>query len=292
MGDLCKKCGKPLPEGAKACEFCKAQVTRWPKSAPLRRRVNMSFIQYVISVIKDFIGLIKKPKALFKFVLPTLILSLVWLVLSLISSFGFGNSGIVKALCFLTYANGGMVGSAIGRAGGIIGKALFGYVLCVIINALINKHKISFGELIKGFSITGARSVGLLLGGAGLALFCYLFLNSTASFQNSMVAAACIAYITMAQNAGRGLLIYLISGLASLLTLGKGISVFNIRTLLSGMILGFAVSMPLSYFNSKLLIQVVCCIAAIIGFSLCAFGHKIKLKKEPAAGVANAISNN
>ena len=86
------------------------------------------FISMLLNEVKD---LLKHPKKL----LPTIILSIFWMVFPILSVFG-ANIPILRFLYTLTYSNGGMFGGFFGAVGGIFGKAVFATVVNTIIISL------------------------------------------------------------------------------------------------------------------------------------------------------------
>ena len=89
------------------------------------------FFTKLIEEVKD---LIRHPKKL----LPTIVLSIFWMVFPMLSAFG-ANIPILRFLYTLTYANGGMFGGFFGAVGGIFGKAVFATVVNTIILSLVAK---------------------------------------------------------------------------------------------------------------------------------------------------------
>ena len=170
MDKYCGNCGHPLPEGAKFCANCgqrvnvknenqpvPAETKKEPekpkkdhqpvpaesKQEPVKENTAASsqegqearkeggFFATLVNELKD---LIRHPKKL----LPTIILSAVWMVFSMLSAFG-ANIPILRTLYTLTYSNGGMFGGFVGAVGGIFGKAVFAAVVNTIVLSLVAK---------------------------------------------------------------------------------------------------------------------------------------------------------
>ena len=203
--------------------------------------------KFIMGYIRQSLNALKNPKQM----IPTVVLGAVWLVLALLGSYGI-NPLPVRILSFITFAQGGMFGDVLGAVGGIIGKLLVVAFLNATIIPLFQK-KAPFSGItggIKGFiealAIKSISSVAPLLGGTGLSLLLYAFMNSTQSLQNSVVGI--IGFIILLQNIARkgGFLWGLIFSAASSISKGKAPSYIGVTRGLSGMTLGFALGVALS----------------------------------------------
>jgi predicted membrane protein len=89
-------------------------------------------------------------------------------------------------------------------------------------------------------------SIAPLLGGLGISLLLYAFMNSSQSLQNSIVGI--IAFVMLLQNMGRqgGFLWGLVFSAAGSISKGKTPSYIEVSRFLSGMTLGFALAVALS----------------------------------------------
>ena len=203
--------------------------------------------KYIIGYIRQSLEILKNPKQL----LPTVVLGFVWLVLGLLGSFGI-NPTPVRILSFLTFAQGGMFGGALGAVGGILGKVVVAAFLNAAIIPLFQKKAPFSGirDSIKGFfgaiAVNSITAVAPLLGGVGTSLLLYAFMNSTQSLQNSIVGI--IAFVMLLQNIGRqgGFMWGLVFSAAHSVSKGKTPSYISISRYVSGMTLGFALSVALS----------------------------------------------
>ena len=102
----------------------KQNTTAESKNEPIKENTNGSsgnanqkdggFIAMLINEVK---GLLRNPKKL----LPTIILSIVWMLFSIMSAMG-ANIPILRFLYTLTYSNGGMFGGFFGAVGGIFSE--------------------------------------------------------------------------------------------------------------------------------------------------------------------------
>jgi hypothetical protein len=207
--------------------------------------INMR--KFIIGYIRQSLKVLKNPKQM----IPTVILGIFWLVLALLGSFGI-NPLPVRILSFLTFAQGGMFGGVFGAVGGILGKIVVAAFLNAVIIPLFQKKApfSGIGGGIKGFfkslAVKSISSITPLLGGLGISLLLYAFMNSSQSLQNSIVGI--IAFVMLLQNMGRqgGFLWGLVFSIAGSLSKGKTPSYIGVTRCLSGMTLGFALAVSLS----------------------------------------------
>ncbi|NLO94376.1 MAG: hypothetical protein GX389_09055 [Clostridiaceae bacterium] len=203
--------------------------------------------KFIIGYIRQSLKVLKNPKQM----IPTVILGIFWLVLALLGSFGI-NPLPVRILSFLTFAQGGMFGGVFGAVGGILGKIVVAAFLNAVIIPLFQKKApfSGIGGGIKGFfkslAVKSISSITPLLGGLGISLLLYAFMNSSQSLQNSIVGI--IAFVMLLQNMGRqgGFLWGLVFSIAGSLSKGKTPSYIGVTRCLSGMTLGFALAVSLS----------------------------------------------
>lgn len=203
--------------------------------------------KFIIGYIRQSLKVLKNPKQM----IPTVILGIFWLVLALLGSFGI-NPFPVRILSFLTFAQGGMFGGVFGAVGGILGKIVVAAFLNAVIIPLFQKKApfSGIGGGIKGFfkslAVKSISSITPLLGGLGISLLLYAFMNSSQSLQNSIVGI--IAFVMLLQNMGRqgGFLWGLVFSIAGSLSKGKTPSYIGVTRCLSGMTLGFALAVSLS----------------------------------------------
>jgi hypothetical protein len=158
---------------------------------------------------------------------------------------------------FLSFAEGGLFGGALGAAGGIVGKV----VVAVFINSAILplfQKKLPFVGVaggIKGmFSNMGeqvVRGIAPFLGGMGAALLLYSFMNISHVQINAFVGVA--AVVLLLQNIGNqgGFLFGLLFSFANSITKGRVPRFITITRMLTGMTVGFTVAVGLSMAGVK-----------------------------------------
>ncbi len=281
MGKFCTNCGTALNEGAKFCTKCgtnafqsneSAQISietpeaakseqeipktmnstkrnplinRAPEDSPQPSPMGMG--KFIITYIRQSLSVLKNPKQ----ILPTSLLGLVWLVLALLDSFGI-NPFPIRILSFLTFAQGGMFGGLFGTIGGILGKVVVATFLNAAIVPLFQKKAPFSGiggdikSFFSGLAVKSTTAVAPLLGGVGVSLLLYAFMNSTQSLKNSMVGI--IAFVMLLQGIGKqgGFLWGLAFSVANSLSKGRMPSYIGVTRCISGMTLGFALGVALS----------------------------------------------
>ena len=188
--------------------------------------------------------------------LPTLVLGAIWLVIGYLSS-TTELPGWAKVVSFLSFAEGGLFGGALGAAGGIVGKV----VVAVFINSAILplfQKKLPFVGVaggIKGmFSNMGEQvvcGIAPFLGGMGAALLLYSFMNISHVQINAFVGVA--AVVLLLQNIGNqgGFLFGLLFSVANSITKGRVPRFITITRMLTGMTVGFTVAVGLSMAGVK-----------------------------------------
>ncbi len=266
MAKYCENCGKELTQGAAFCAECGApaggerrvgggQPVKGGGAAPAAGRPEKrkteagaagaggagSFAARLKEAVLDYF---RHPLKL----LPTAVLTLIWIVFSLLGTLG-RSSPAIRVLNTLSYSNGGMYGGIVGAVGGIFGKAFFAAIVTSLINALTEKktassRRGSAGAGVKGAALSGLKAVAPYLIGSGAGLVLYWFFNITATPKNLMVAVAGAAAAAIAVIRGRGFLFSLVSGVTGLLSGGRAPSLGGIKRTLTGFAAGFAVAVP------------------------------------------------
>lgn len=192
-----------------------------------------------------------------KLLLPTLILAVVWIILGLIQARVRPNLPM-KVLNFLTFAQGGLYGGVIGAVGGILGKIIVAAFVNVLIVPLFQGgHPFSnFGASLTAFkdSFKSESSEALtpLFKGLGWALVFYVLFNWTQSAENSMVGIMSAVAALLALGRKGGLVWGLVSSIACSFSKGKTPDYTKIMRVLTGLSLGFALGVGLSFAKSYL----------------------------------------
>jgi len=266
MANYCKYCGKPLKEGARFCIGCgkpidvsptesNAAHKEQPSKTAIQAETNVKpintvrnkggFLNQLFDEIKD---LLKHPKKL----LPTIILSVVWMLFSILSTVGV-NIPIFRFLYTLTYSNGGMYGGFFGAIGGIFGKAVFATVINTIVLSLFAK-KNPFANAAKSLTgvfgkaaFSGLSAISPFLIGAGSGLVLYWFFNITSSPVNCAVAVVGAVGAFSAIGKKKGLLVSLIFSAAGKVSRGKLPSQVVVNRAITGFSAGFAIGLPLTF---------------------------------------------
>ena len=200
-----------------------------------------TFGEYLKAYFKNFGQLLKHPAAL----LPTVIITVIWLVLGFLRK-GMNESPVVSALNFLTFAQGGIFGGVVGAIGGVVGKILVASLINALVMPLFVKgarpmarFKEGFKGFGKSFAFDSAGALSALLGGMGLALFLYSFLNITQRWQEGLVGIAASVLLIRSIGQKGGFLFSLLYGFLKGRSKDKLPSQAGITRFLSGMTLGF-----------------------------------------------------
>lgn len=204
-------------------------------------------IKFFAGYISQSIKALKNPKQM----IPTVVLGVFWLVLALLGSFGI-NPMPVRILSFITFAQGGMFGGVFGAVGGILGKVVVVAFLNAAVIPLFKKKAPFSGigggikDFFKNLAVKSIASIAPLLGGLGISLLLYAFMNNSQSLQNSIIGI--IAFVMLLQNMGKqgGFLWGLVFSVANSVSKRKTPSFIGVSRYLSGMTLGFALSVALS----------------------------------------------
>jgi hypothetical protein len=255
MSKFCKNCGNELKEKSKFCNTCGEFVNQQQTIKTTYEIEEVSFSsthsigerkkeKYLLAYLKQAISKVKNPKQM----IPTIVLGLLWLVLSLLMSLGFDYLP-VRILSFITFAQGGMFGGVFGAAGGIIGKVVVASFLNATLIPLFQRKKPFSGGLKNFFnSIIGKGSahVSNLLAGISLSLFLYSFMNITQSMQNSMIGLISLIMLVQSLGKNKGLVWNLLFSVLSKITKGKTPTHMAVNRFISGMVIGFGLGVAFS----------------------------------------------
>ena len=197
-------------------------------------------LQAVGSFIGGIMGVLKNPKAL----IETAVLAVLWFVLGMLRN---SDSGILKFLSWLTFAEGGFDRSAFGTVGGILGKGTVAAALVSLFSGGLKDAFRGIGALITGHG--EKRSIfsiifGILIGGAVYIAFAGA---DNASGATAMPGIAGIILSLEALGGSSGKLYELAQNLTSravngVRTAAKG----KCEGLLTGLTIGFALATVLS----------------------------------------------
>jgi hypothetical protein len=208
---------------------------------------HVGVVQYLKNYARQSLEVFKHPLRL----LPTFVLGAVWLVIGWLSSV-MTLPLPLKIVSFLSYAEGGLFGGVLGALGGIVGKV----VMVVFVNSAILplfQKKLPFVGVaggIKGMfsSMTHdtARGVAPFLIGLGTALLLYTMMNISQTGLNSMVGI--VAAVMLLQNIGQqgGFMFGLLFSIAGSLSKGRTPSYISITRMLTGLAVGFTLSVAMS----------------------------------------------
>ena len=241
------------------------------------------FFTKLVEEVKD---LIRHPKKL----LPTIVLSVFWMVFPMLSAFG-ANIPILRFLYTLTYSNGGMFGGFFGAVGGIFGKAVFATVVNTIILALVAKKNpfANAAKSLKGIfgkaAFSGLSAISPFLVGAGVGLVLYWFFNITSSPVNCGVAVVGAVGAFSALGKKNGLLTSLVYTVTGKLTKGKFPSQVIVNRTITGFSAGFALGLPLTFVRFGWLLFFIGALILTLGIVFSILGKKGAKKMAATAAI-------
>lgn len=209
--------------------------------------VELGPLKYLLGgvgrLFKGITGVFKNKKRF----ISVLVVSLLWLILLMLPALGI-NIPALRYLNFLTFAQGGTSGGALGMAGGLVGKGLFAYFIAALFTGSKPFAGLGggFKSLLGSLAVKEKSALASLLLGAGLALIGYNFLTGNGSLQNSMagIIAFLISLRAIANKGGflRGFLRSLFKKLGK----GQMPDTSAITRIMAGWATGFAIGVPLS----------------------------------------------
>ena len=258
----------------------KQNITAESKNEPIKENTNSlsgntnqkdgGFIAMLINEVK---GLLRNPKKL----LPTIILSIVWMLFSIMSAMG-ANIPILRFLYTLTYSNGGMFGGFFGAVGGIFGKAVFATVVNTIVLSLVAK-KNPFANAVKSVkgifgkaAFSGLSAISPFLIGAGSGLLLYWLFNITSSPVNCAVAVVGAVGAFSAIGKKNGIITSLVYTVAGKLTKGRFPSQVTVNRTITGFSAGFALGLPLTFVRFGWLLFLIGAVILAAGIAFAVFG--------------------
>ena len=204
--------------------------------------------EYLGNYIRNSFAIMKNPKQL----LPTIVLGVIWLVLGFIGTYFQTLPLPLWILSFLAFAQGGLYGGILSAVGGIVGKVVVAAFLNAMIVPLFSGQKPFSGVaggvsgVFRGAALQGLRDASPLIGGAGIALVFYGFMNSRQDMQEAMVGI--VAILMLLKNLGTkgGFMTGLLFSAAKTFSGGRIPSHITVERILSGMTMGFTLAVALT----------------------------------------------
>ncbi len=287
MANYCNFCGKPLDDGALKCSACGKEVgASQPENNNSEATGNTEKSGFFSSLIRQITDLLKHPKKL----IPTFVMSGVWILFSILSVVGV-NIPIFRFLYTITYSNGGMFGGFFGTVGGMFGKAVFATVVNTVVLSLcakknpfagINK---TFASVFGNAAFSGLSSIAPFLIGAGSGVILYWFFNITSSPVNCAIAVVGAVGAILSLSKKNSLLISLIFSVAGKLTRGKTPSQIVVTRALTGFSAGFALGLPLTFARFGWLLFLVGALILSAGIVFAIVGKNVLKKAAATAAV-------
>lgn len=216
--------------------------------------------------LKQSLQALKHPKQM----LPTIILTVVWIALGILQ-IKLKENLPMKVLNFLTYAQGGLYGGIFGAIGGILGKVVVAaFVNALIVPLFMGKKPFAqmaggWKELLQNIGFQSKSAVAPLLKGFGAALLIYILFNATARLENSMAGIMAAVSLALAMGKKSGFMWELAISYANTVSKGKKLNYQSILRALTGMTLGFALAVALTAIAPNL-VSLLGIVSLIVGW--------------------------
>ena len=216
--------------------------------------------------LKQSLQVFKHPKQM----LPTIILTVVWIALGILQ-IKLKENLPMKVLNFLTYAQGGLYGGIFGAIGGILGKVVVAaFVNALIVPLFMGKKPFAqmaggWKELLQNIGFQSKSAVAPLLKGFGAALLIYILFNATARLENSMAGIMAAVSLALAMGKKNGFMWELAISYANTVSKGKKLNYQSILRALTGMTLGFALAVTLTAIAPNL-VSLLGIVSLIVGW--------------------------
>lgn len=216
--------------------------------------------------LKQSLQAFKHPKQM----LPTIILTVVWIALGILQ-IKLKENLPMKVLNFLTYAQGGLYGGIFGAIGGILGKVVVAaFVNALIVPLFMGKKPFAqmaggWKELLQNIGFQSRSAVAPLLKGFGAALLIYILFNATARLENSMAGIMAAVSLALAMGKKSGFMWELAISYANTVSKGEKLNYQSILRALTGMTLGFALAVALTAIAPNL-VSLLGIVSLIVGW--------------------------
>ena len=216
--------------------------------------------------LKQSLQVFKHPKQM----LPTIILTVVWIILGILQ-IKLKENLPMKLLNFITYAQGGLYGGIFGAIGGILGKVVVAaFVNALIVPLFMGKKPFAameggWKELLQNIGFQSKSALAPLLKGFGAAMLIYILFNTTARFENSMAGIMAAVSLALAMGKKSGFMWELAISYANSVSKGRKLNYQSILRALTGMTLGFALAVALTVVAPSL-VSLLGIVALIVGW--------------------------
>lgn len=201
-----------------------------------------TILKFSALIARNLKGIFKDKKKL----IPIAILGGVWIILILLQALGI-NPPPVKFAAWLTFAQGGASNNIVRMVGGILGKGVFASCFVWLLSGGYKNIGSGMKRLGGIHNQLSLPQLGWLLTGAGAALIIYNFMAGYAAFIKSMAAVAAFLLVLRALGSHGGFIRKMAASLTAKKNGGKRIeNAVPLNSILQGLALGFALSVPLS----------------------------------------------
>ncbi|WP_441361609.1 hypothetical protein [Acholeplasma laidlawii] len=227
-----------------------------------------------LSIPSGFKGLFKDKK---RFII-LIALAAVWIVLILLPYLGF-NPLVVQILSFLTFAQGGTSANPLRMIGGWLGKGVYAIFFVSLFEQGFKPVIRGIKEILRQDKSDQKQSISTIIIGMGIAGILYNFLTGYAAWIKSMVGVAAIVTVLSAIALKKGFLFDFIRAITYTCLKHKKTSNEVIsKSLMEGLILGFLISIGLSFLPIGYAPYIFGFFCFILGYALF-YTYGIEVKK-------------
>lgn len=258
----CPYCGSKIKEDLDICSTCGKDIRKSMTFKVSDRASNLSgevvfkdlgFLNTLnpihvlkkglFSIPSGFMQLIKNKK---RIVILTA-LAVIWIVLILLPYLRM-NPLVVQILSFLMFAQGGASANSLRMIGGLLGKGVYAVFFVSLFEQGFKPFFKGTKDILRQLKSIQKQSLSTILIGMGTAGVLYNFLTGYAAWIKSMVGIAAIFIILSALALQKGFLFDFIRALTfTCLRHKKTTNEVILASLMEGLILGFLISIGLSF---------------------------------------------
>lgn len=219
------------------------QVYNEIKPVPYLRENILRAMQSIAGVFSDVRQIVV--------LIPAMVLGLLWMVVILLQANGI-NGRVVSVISYLTFARGGMHAGFVGLVGGLIGKALYAYLVTMLIVPLyiganpFNFLLPGFRTLLDSLSVRKPATLIPLFAGAGLAFIFSNFVLGYSFLSQSMADIIVFGLSLIALSNPAGFMVVFLKAVQSTLAAGRSRNEETPLRLLAGMAAGYLLCVPAS----------------------------------------------
>lgn len=238
--------------------------------------VNRILFDGIGKIFNNFISVFRNKRKL----IMALITAVIWIILMLLPMFGI-NLKPVRWLSNLTFAQGGMSNNILNIIGGILGKSIVATFYALLFSGRLKNVGAGLKRVFSSIKFSNLKQSGMLLFGLGAALIVYNFMVGFAFIGYSIVGVSSII-LTLNAIGGNGFIRRLAASItAKKMQKQRTENTGMLNCLLSGVAIGFVLSVILSAIPFEYTPYIAGCVAIITAIVLAILGKKDKKEVTP-----------